>query len=359
VPPAFLRRLVGIVLVALVAVLAAGAGVTATTIAAPGETPDLFARTVSDPPGTGLREKRLAELPADWPGGPITTSTGEKVTVYVSPSLGPSVTPQSWAEFFAHLTHGPELSLLTAYLGTLDEVQQICGAQALGCYGDNQLVALGQPAIDGTTPEEIVRHEYGHHIAFNRLNPPWTAIDWGPKDWASAAGICRRVNQGSAFPGDESVHYDQNPGEAWAETYRLMDERKNGINTQNWSIVSRSFFPSEADFAAAEEDVVHPWTAGHSAAFRKQLTKKSKKVWLIRLQTPLDGMLTVSAVLPKGSLADVALLSTNGKTVLRHATFVRSRTKQLTTTVCGQRSLSVRVTPKGSPGPVTVTMATP
>jgi hypothetical protein len=353
-----IRRLVAVVLVAAAVVLAAGAGVTAQKFTAPVETPDLFARTISDPPGTGLREKRLAQLPTDWIGGPITTSTGETVTVFVSPSLGPSVTPQSWAEFITHLTHGPEISKLSAYFGTLDEVQEVCGSQALGCYGDNQLVSLGQPAIDGTTPEEILRHEYGHHIAFNRVNPPWTAVDWGPKNWATTAGICRRVNQGSAFPGDEGVHYDQNPGEAWAETYRLMDERKNGILIASWHIVSPSFFPTDATYAAAERDVLQPWAASHTATFQKRFTKKGKKVWLIHLQTPLDGSLSVSAVLPTGSLDDVALLSSNERTVLKHASLVRTRTKQLSSAVCGQRSLWVRVTAK-APGRVALTAATP
>jgi len=359
VSPATLRRLLAIVPVTLVVALAAGAGVTATTISAPAETPDLFARTISDPPGTGLREKRLAQLPVDWPGGPITTSTGDTVTVFVSPSLGPSVTPQSWAEFIAHLTHGPEISKLSAYFGTLDEVQELCGAQALGCYGDNELVALGTTAIDGTTPQEIVRHEYGHHIAFNRTNPPWAAVDWGPKNWASTVGVCRRVNEGSAFPGDEGVHYDQNPGEAWAEVYRLMDERKNGILTASWNIVSPSFFPNEVAYTAAEKDVLQPWTAGHTTTYRRLFTKKGKKVWLIRLQTPLDGTLSVSASLPKGAKDDVALLSSNEQTVLRHASLVRVQTKQLTASVCGQRTLWVRVSAKGAPGRVSVTTATP
>lgn len=356
---ATLRRLLAFAPVALVVGLAAGAGVTATTIAAPPEAPDLFARTIGDPPGTGLSEKRLAGLPVNWAGGSVTASTGDTFNVFVSPSLGTSSTPQSWAEFIAHLTHGPEISKLSAYLGTLDEVQEICGSQALGCYGDNDLVALGVPAIDGTTPQEIVRHEYGHHIAFNRVNPPWSAVDWGPKNWATTAGICTRVNQGSAFPGDESVHYDENPGEAWAETYRLMDERKNGITTASWNIVSPSFFPTEAAYTAAEKDVVQPWTTGHTATFRKQFTRTGKKVWLVHLQTPLDGALTVSAVLPKGARDDVALLSANERTVLKRASLVRSRTKLLTATVCGQRSLWVRVSAKGAPGGVSVTAASP
>jgi len=349
-------------LAGLVAVLGAGAGVTASKIqparafSAP---PDLFARTVSDPPGTALREKRLDTLPGSWVGGPTTTSTGDAVTVYVSSSADPSVTPQTWAEFIAHLTHGPELSSLTAYFAPLDQVQQICGAQALGCYGDNQLVSFSEPVIDGVSPDEVVRHEYGHHIAFNRLNPPWSAIDWGPKNWDSALGICQRVNQSNAFPGDEGSHYDQNPGEAWAETYRLMDERKNGILTASWNIVSPSFFPTDAAYQAAERDVLQPYVSGHTSTYRKLLTKKGKKVWLILLQTPLDGSLAVSAVLPKGSLDDVALLSPNARTVLKHALPAGARTKRLTTTVCGQRSLYVRVTEKGAPGRVSVTATTP
>ena len=351
--------LVPTTLVALVVAFLAGAGVTATHISAPTAKPELLARTLGDAPGTGLDEKRVAQLPVDWPGGPITASTGETVTVFVSPTLGAAVTPQSWADFLAHLTHGTELAKLTAYFGTLDEVQQLCGAQALGCYGQNQLVAFGEPLIDGVTPQEVVRHEYGHHIAFNRVNPPWVAVDWGPKDWASAVGVCRRVNQGSAFPGDEGVHYDQNPGEAWAETYRLMDERRNGISTQTWTIVSPTFFPSDTAFTAAEEDVVHPWSADRSATFRKRFTKKGTKVWLIPVKTPLDGTLSVSATLPKGSLAEVSLLSSNAKTVLRHATSAGPRTRQLTATVCGQRSLYVRVASRGIPGRVAVTTETP
>jgi hypothetical protein len=367
VPPGRVRRPVTAVLLALVVVLAAGAGVTASsiepaTVSTLSTAPELFAQTVGDPPGTALREKRLDALPGSWIGGPITASTGDTLTVYVSSALqgaDPTVTPQSRAEFIAHLTHGPELSKLTAYFATLEEVQQLCGSQALGCYGDNQLVSFGEPTIDGVTGEEVVRHEYGHHIANNRLNPPWSAIDWGPKNWDSAMGVCQRVTRGSAFPGDESAHYDQNPGEAWAETYRLLDERKNGILTANWDIVSPRFFPTEVAFQAAQQDVLQPYVSGHTSSYTKVLTRKGKKVWLFRLQTPLDGSLAVSALLPKGSLDDVALLSSNGRTVLRHATPAGAKTKRLTTTVCGQRSLYVRVTEKGAPGRVTVTAATP
>jgi hypothetical protein len=340
-------------------VLVAGAGATRPARAASVATDAFFARTIEEPAGTSLRLARLASPAINWRGGAITTSAGETVTVLVSDALDPSVTPEVWAGFIAHLVHGPEISKLTAYLATLDQVEELCGARALGCYGDDTLVSIGETLIDGTTPDEVVRHEYGHHIAFNRTNPPWVAVDWGPKLWASSVGVCARVSAGTAFPGDESFHYDQNPGEAWAETYRLMDERKNGILTASWAIVSPSFFPTDAAYQAAERDVLQPWSAGHTETYRRVFTKKAKKMWLIHLQTPLDGNVSVSAVFPKGGLYDVALVGANRRTVLRRALFSGTRTKRLAASVCGQRSLYVRVKQKGTLGPVSVTAATP
>jgi hypothetical protein len=364
VPPALARRLVALLLAATTVALAAGAGVTASTIGPVTDATSPFSEALVDAridgqPRPELREKRLAQLPIDWRGGPITTSTGETVTVFVSPSLDPSVTPESWAEFITHLTHGPEISKLTAYFATLDEVQQVCGAQALGCYGDNELVSMGAPAIDGTTPEEIVRHEYGHHIAFNRVGTPWNAVEWGPKYWASSASVCRRVQQGSAFPGDEGLHYDQNPGEAWAETYRLLDEQKNGILTRSWQIVSSSFFPNATELQAAERDVLDPWTGPTTKTYRKQFTKKGTKVWTVRLQTPLDGNLAVTATYPKGGVYAVDLLGPNDRTVLRRGSSSGARTKRVAASVCGQRTLFVRVTEKSVAGRVSVTTSIP
>ena len=350
------RRLGQGLLVGLLALLATGAAATQSqkSTAAPSFS---YARTLAEPPATKLRRGLLST--ETWRGGPITTSTGEVVTVLVSDRLDPSVTPEQWAEFLAHAAHGPELSKLTAHLTTLDGVEELCGARALGCYGDNELVSIAEILVDQPTPEEVVRHEYGHHIAYNRVNPPWVAVDWGPKHWASAAGVCNRVNVGTAFPGDESLHYDQNPGEAWAETYRLMDERRNGVLTGSWEIVSPTFFPTEAMLQAAELDVVQPWTAGHATTLRRQFTRNGKRVWLIGLQTPLDGSVSVNAVLPKGGPYTLELVAPNKRTVLRRGIATGTRTKRLVGNVCGQRALYVRVTERGKFGRVSLTVATP
>ena len=352
-PPSVPRRLLVGAVVVFIAVLAGGAG--AVRSEATPATPSAYFGAIQDAPNARVHKALLSAI--TWRGGPIVASTGETVTVYVSDSL-PTVTPEQWAEFLVHLDHGPEISKVTVRLATLDEVQQICGARALGCYGPNELVSIGEPQIDGTTPEEVVRHEYGHHIAFNRSNPPWAAVDWGPKYWASAVGVCSRVRQGSAFPGDEGVHYDQNPGEAWAETYRVLEERKAGLTSSSWQIVSQTFFPNDASLAAALRDVTQPYGTGTATTYRTRFTKKGKKVWLVQVQTSLDGSVNLKAIIPKGGLYDVALLAPNRRTVLRH-TVSAGGTARLMAPVCGQRTLYLRVTDRSGIGRVAVTVSTP
>ncbi len=220
---------------------------------------------------TTLSHARLQQAGIEWRGGAITTSTGETVSVLVSQAFPlETVTPESWAEFLTKLVHGDELSELTMYVAPLTEVRQVCGGRALGCYSRDTGVSVGEVLPDGTTPEEVVRHEYGHHIALYRSNAPWRAIDWGPKHWATVANVCARVARGEAFPGNERDDYSRNPGEAWAEVYRLMDERKVGITTARWQIIAPSFYPTEAALQAAERDALQPWTTGRAIGVSPQ-----------------------------------------------------------------------------------------
>jgi len=319
-----------------------------------------YARSMDAAPGTALRADRLARAAIIWRGGPITTSTGETVNVQVSDALPlETSTPEGWAEFLTGLTHGAEIAVLTTYIATLDEVQETCGERALGCYSSNQMIAPGDTTMLDVTPEEIVRHEYGHHVALHRLNAPWDAIDWGPKLWASAMNVCDRVARKEAHPGNEGTYYAFNPGEAWAETYRLMDERKAGITTATWPIISDTFFPNEAALQAAERDVLQPWKAGKSTLATRVFGKKTKKVWLIPVSTPLDGDLRIGATVPNGGNHEVALVGPDRRTVIRRAQWVGQRVKRLTGSVCGQRSLFVRVTQSGALGRVRVAVATP
>ena len=318
----------------------------------------VLGRAVDAAAGVQPRAAGLASAAVAYRGGPIVTSTGETVDVRVSEALPADVTPESWAEFLAHLTHGAELAQLTVYILTVPEVQELCGAQALGCYARDQLVAPGETAFD-TSPEEVVRHEYGHHIAYHRLNQPWAAIDWGPKRWASALNVCSRVSRSEAYPGDEGLNYTRNPGEAWAETYRILQEQKAGITTGSWPIIDSSFFPSDAAVRAAEQDVLQPWTGPTTRSFTRVFGKNTARVWWIPVSTPLDGDYRVTATVPGRGNVDVSLVSANRSTVVKRAQWVGQRSKRAAGSICGQRSLFVRVTEKGLLGRVRVSVTTP
>jgi hypothetical protein len=339
----------------LAALAAASAGSSNAAPASP-----TYARSFDSGPVATLSGSRLARALPSLRGGPTTASTGEIVDVRVSDALPVDTsTPQKWAEFIVGLVHGPEISSLTAYVVTFDEMQDVCGRQALGCYSGNQMIVPGEVVSDGTTPEEIIRHEYGHHVAFNRVNDPWVAIDWGPKHWASSASVCARVERGEAFPGNEGSNYPRNPGEAWAEVYRLMDERKDGITTATWPIIAPSFYPTEEALVAAERDVVEPWTTSRTTTFTRVFTKTSKRVSWIPIATPLDGELKIAATLPGTGEYEVALVTPDRKRVVQRALWVSQRVKRLATTTCGQRSFLVRVTRNGPPGRTRVSVTQP
>jgi len=340
----------------LVGALAAAA---ASGVGAATSSSSTYARALASDVDAPLRASRLARSAQTFRGGPITTSTGETVDVRISDLLpAETSTPEGWAEFLTGLTHGTEISRLTTYIVSFAEVQEICGSRALGCYSGNQLVAPGEIAVD-ISPEEVVRHEYGHHVAYHRLNAPWVAVEWGPKRWASAANVCARVSRQEAYPGDQGSNYARNPGEAWAETYRLMDERKVGITTATWPIIAPSFYPSEAALQAAEQDVLSPWTTQRTTLSTRVFRKRTPKVWWIPLATFLDGDLRISATVPNGGTAEVALVGADRRTVIRRAQWVGQRVKRLEGSVCGQRTLFVRVTQKGALGRVRVSVTTP
>jgi hypothetical protein len=287
----------------------------------------------------GPAERRRVAA-SDWQGGVFTASTGEQVRVLVDDSYpDPRSEGQKWANFFASLVHGSELGLLTAYVVTPDDMSD----------GSNQLAFMDE-TVAGVTPEEVAPHEYGHHVAANRSNAPWTAIDTGPKRWASVVNVCQRTQAGTAFPGDEDVHYRQNPGEAWAETYRVLNELTAGATSFTWSLVDGSFYPTSAALQAAAEDVASGWSAPVTGSFKGQFVRNGKKVWRVTVSTPFDGDLAVTLSMPRGALDDLTVFAPDGHTVLAKGLWFSSTAKRLTSTVCGERSLVVQVRQRGTLG---------
>jgi hypothetical protein len=302
--------------------------------------------------------RALAAPPSGYWGGVYRASTGENVTVYASdaypmdPALG-----QRWADFLASLVHGPELSTVTVMLSTDSEISRICGQDALACYSDRGalLYAPGEDPSASLSAEAVIAHEYGHHVAANRSNSPWQALDWGPKRWASSMQVCAATKQGRLYPGAEDpVRYQENPGEAWAETYRVLNQRKLGLPESPWDIVSQSLYPSSAVLAAAELDVTKPWTTNTTSTLTGGVTPSSK-TRTYTVATPLDGTLKLTLRTSRSLRVSLDVLASSARVahVAGAGTLARS------TTVCGTRAYRVRVTDLKGRGPFQLAVSKP
>lgn len=278
--------------------------------------------------------------PSDYWGGDYTTKAGEHVTVYVSRSYPEDdAFAQQWVDYLGSLLHGPELSDLTLYLATPDEVSTECGGVDIrGCYGDDQLVAPGEDESD-ISAKSVLAHEYGHHVASHRLDDPWPAVAWGTKRWSSYINVCKRANAQKLFPGSEDPStYKLNPGEGFAESYRLLNERRLHLPSPPWRVVDDSLKPSAKALSLLQQDVMHPWTAPTTLTRHGTFGKTGTSTRTFKIVTKLDGTLTASV---QGGVAEQLKLNT------------------ASTTVCGSRKTTLRVTRISGSGRFTLTVTRP
>lgn len=325
---------------AAAALVAASAGVSAPRLEAP-QTRDLASAGAIRDSIVGSSATRTLQS-ASW-GGTYTAATGERVNISISDTYPvDNAVGQRWADFVAQLVHGPEISTVSILLASPPEVRSTCGRRALACYNPTnaQLVAPAEDEAGQPAAEAVVVHEYGHHIAANRANNPWPTVDWGTKRWATYLHICARTGTGEVHPGDEGVAYMTNPGEAFAETYRVLNERRLGRPETPWQIVDRLFYPDDAALAAVEQDVVSPWTG---AAIERRTGAGGTRTFTV--STPLDGTVRAS-IRGKGTLE---ILGASGKRLARG-------TAGVSATVCDQRSVRVRVTRPAGLGAYTLTL---
>jgi hypothetical protein len=280
-------------------------------------------------------------------GGPYTAADGETVNVYTS-SLYPKddTVNQRWADFLASLVHGPELADVTLLLAPLGQVGQSCGLGAYGCYKADSatiIASLDRPAPDGPSPEGVVAHEYGHHVAAHRTNAPWNARTWGTKRWATAMHVCPRVRAGKLHPGDERVYYLFNPGEAFAESYRLLNETALGLPVTAWSIVDTSLQPGQAALDALRQDVLAPSSPAPALSFTGTFSRGGpEKPRIFLVKTPLDGTITASV---SGSRGASFRVSIQGKPTTSEIVCGVRKTAVSVARVSGYGSFRLTVTP--------------
>jgi hypothetical protein len=248
------------------------------------------------------------------------TAAGE-ILLVVSPLYGfEEAQIQRWLEFIGSLLHGDELDDVLFYLAPPSEIAELCGPAAAACYlpgsMPTMIVTPGEDLDEGLTAEAILAHEYGHHVANSRPNPPWGALFYGTKRWASYVDVCAAVLAGQFFPGDGGDHYSLNPGEGFAEAYRVTNQRRLGGPEAPWRLVDRRFYPDATALGLVEQDVVDPWTAHSTVTFSGRFTRTGPTRHTFEASTGLDGIATASVRAPKGA---------------------KFRVTEAMATVCGQR----------------------
>jgi hypothetical protein len=313
-------------------------------------------------PGTVWRVKRLLAvvvlalaLPASalaWGGSyPTGDSLGTFVQIRVSDSYPvDDALPQGWATYLGTLVHGPELARLTLDLMPLSDVQVKCGSQALACYDPSEETIYASPEdqLDSPPAKELVTHEYGHHLANNSNDAPWDALDYGTKRWASYENICAKAAAGTASPGDEGSHYFQNSGEAFAESYRVLNLQKLGVPSSGWDIVDPSFYPDATALTLLQEDITTPWVA--STVSKLHGSFGTGVVRTFKVQTQLDGTFTAHLISPTKAKMRLALY--NAGTLVLHGTSIRYE-------ICGERSLTLKVERLSGRGAFTINVSKP
>ena len=313
-------------------------------------------------PGTVWRVKRLLAvvvlalaLPASalaWGGSYATgDSLGTFVQIQVSDSYPvDDALPQDWATYLGTLVHGPELARLTLDLMPLSDVQAKCGSQALACYDPSEQTIYASPEdqLDSPPAKEIVTHEYGHHVANNSNDAPWDALDYGTKRWSSYENICAKAAAGTASPGDEGSHYFQNSGEAFAESYRVLNLQKLGVPSSGWDIVDPSFYPDATALTLLQEDITTPWVAPTVSKLHGSFG--TGVVRTFRVQTQLDGTFTARLISPTQAKMRLALY--NAGTLVLRGTSIRYE-------ICGERSLTLKVERFSGRGAFTISVSKP
>jgi hypothetical protein len=219
------------------------------------------------------------------------------VRVETSPSYpADPAADQGFADFLASRLHGPELGTLNVYVGPPAEISRLCGGgRVVACYSisEKRMYVPGE-SVAGIPVEYPLTHEYGHHIATARSNWPWYALDWGPKYWASTVRVCTHVARGLLFPGNQGLHYRDDPGEGFADGYAHLH-----YPDVPW-YYNDLMRPGPLEFEAIRKDVLEPWTEPRSRTFRGRLGPgKTKRTFRFRMR--LDGNVTLRIKGPKGA----------------------------------------------------------
>lgn len=187
-------------------------------------------------------------------------SVGKNQSIWVESRHYGAATLDPLVEFIASLPHGTEISRLSVYVAGPVELLNSCGSDADGCYeeeAEDWMVVPGeQLPEDESSVEEIVAHEYGHHLAANR---PGGAF--GTPRWDVYEHVCKLSQEGILLPGNEGRRVWENPEELFAESYAALTFPNLITFWEPWSTALQ---PTAGSLARILRDIEHPWPARYA-----------------------------------------------------------------------------------------------
>ena len=265
---------------------------------------------------------------------------GHAIRFKLSPSIGKTLASigraQSYALLLESALHADEMSQLTVQIVRESEMADVCGEGALACYGwDEMVVAYGDIQAAGVGVEEIILHEYGHHLAAHRRNSLGPAVNWGPQSWASSESVCFRTDSGRLFPGDQGANYWENPGEGFAEAYARYH-----LPSDRWDY-SRLLKPDTRAFSHIEFDAVHRLSEQPSVRTFSGALSRANGTQSFTLDLPEDTRLQLALDGPAGADYDLRLRTPGYYDERTRAPHARDR---LDTSACAARGSRRRVT---------------
>jgi hypothetical protein len=283
---------------------------------------------------------------------------GQFVRVILSEAYEPDpAVPESIASFVATLLHGGEVDGVTIFMATPETLRLACGLGADGCFNEleNLILMPGVPPATGISLEEILAHEYGHALANGRSNYPFPTLLFGTKRWATYEHVCERVFRSVGSPEQPGIPYRQVPGEAFADTYRIL----NGGNPALW-VFDRMYFPTPTSLRLVRADVLDPWAQRPPVLLRGSFPADRPDIRSrrFRLLAPLDGVLRIQVTAPPGSDFDLEL-RTPGVSFPVARGITRGRVDRIAAIICGTRSFSLLVKRRSGSGRFAVRVSRP
>lgn len=267
---------------------------------------------------------------------------------------------------FAELPHGQELERLKLYVATDEEIAGSCGERTMACYDPDteRMIVSGQSEeVAGISRESVIAHEYAHHIANNRRGGLWPALFAGTPRWSTHEEVCGLARTRQVFPGDQGLHYWDNPGEAFAQAYSQM------IYPQDAWHYSALLQPDPTALEKLRRDVVSPlpgprttiWRRGASAP-RRDLRGRAGSATAVGeavaaplvsfrrlLRTPIDGRIAARLRTRNGGVYRLALRDPRSGAVLARSKPRGHGVAGLNFPNCGHRSLLLEAIPAGDP----------